>query len=62
MSKAHQNNPNHQNHSFGSAELKLSKTGSDEATKPVITEQSKTNQYNTSVHESKELAKLNVNR
>lgn len=58
LEKANKNNPNHNNNGFGSAELKPSKTESHKMDKPVITEQSKTNQFDTPVHENKELAEL----
>lgn len=54
MSKAHQNNPNNQkSNSFGSAEPKPSKEEIH-----AIEETPKTNQFDTPVHENKELAEL----
>ncbi|MBC2966019.1 ParB-like chromosome segregation protein Spo0J [Staphylococcus epidermidis] len=54
MSKAHQNNPNNQkSNSFGSAEPKPSKEEIN-----AIEETPKTNQFDTPVHENKELAEL----
>lgn len=54
MSKAHQNNPNNQkSNSFGSSEPKPSKEEIH-----AIEETPKTNQFDTPVHENKELAEL----